>query len=197
MQTGGHSRVEPRQLTWDRVIFAVLVAAQALTQIVPQMIAISKAAAAASDMFAIIDRESNIDSLSTEGAKIDGFKGDIKLRGLRFAYPSRPDIPVLHGLDLDVPPNKTTALVGASGSGKSTIFGLLERWYLPSGGSITLDDQPIEELNLQWLRTNIRLVQQVLMTPNVSRVKAHNHRNLPCSVAASTKMLLTALQGPK
>lgn len=190
MQTGGHSRAEPRQLTWDRVIFAVLVAAQALTQIVPQMIAISKAAAAASDMFAIIDRESKIDSLSTEGAKIDGFKGDIKLRGVRFAYPSRPDIPVLHGLDLDVPPNKTTALVGASGSGKSTIFGLLERWYLPSGGSITLDDQPIEELNLQWLRTNIRLVQQVhIMTPKLFRVKAHKHRNLPCSVAASTKML--------
>lgn len=80
---------------------------------------------------------------------------------MRFAYPTRPDVQVLHGLDLDVPANKTTALVGASGSGKSTIFGLLERWYVPESGSITLDGQPIEGLNLQWLRTSIRLVQQV------------------------------------
>ncbi|KAG9254054.1 multidrug resistance protein 1 [Emericellopsis atlantica] len=142
------------------VIFAVLVAAQALTQIAPQTIAISKATAAASDIFAIIDRKSNIDSLSTEGATIDGFKGDIKLRDVKFSYPTRKDVPVLHGLDLDIPADKTTALVGASGSGKSTIFGLLERWYTPSAGSITLDGQEIESLNLQWLRTNIRLVQQ-------------------------------------
>lgn len=143
----------------NSVIFAVLVAAQALTQIVPQAIAISKATAAATDLFTIIDRRSQIDSLSEDGDKIPDFKGDITLRGLRFAYPSRPNVPVLHGLNLDVPAGKTTALVGASGSGKSTIFGLLERWYVPDG-SIMLDGHPIESLNLQWLRTNVRLVQQ-------------------------------------
>lgn len=58
-------------------------------------------------------------------------------------------MPVLRGLDLEVPADKTTALVGASGSGKSTIFGLLERWYSPTEGSITLDGLPIEGLNLQ------------------------------------------------
>lgn len=79
---------------------------------------------------------------------------------MRFAYPARPDVPVLHGLNLQIPADKTTALVGTSGSGKSTIFGLVERWYLPSHGSITLDGHPIESLNLQWLRTSIRLVQQ-------------------------------------
>jgi ATP-binding cassette subfamily B (MDR/TAP) protein 1 len=143
------------------VIFAVLVAAQALTQIAPQTIAISKATAAASDIFGIIDRKSQIDSLSTGGKKIEHFKGDIRFSGVRFAYPTRPDVPVLRGFDLDVPADKTTALVGASGSGKSTIFGLLERWYSPAEGSITLDGLPIEGLNLQWLRTSIRLVQQV------------------------------------
>ncbi|KAL6406964.1 hypothetical protein AUP68_09781 [Ilyonectria robusta] len=142
------------------VIFAVLVAATALTQIAPQTIAISKATAAAQEMFQMIDRESKIDSLSEEGENIPNFRGDIQLRGVRFAYPSRPDVSVLHALDLDIPADKTTALVGASGSGKSTIFGLLERWYEPSGGSITLDGHPVEDLNLKWLRTNIRMVQQ-------------------------------------
>lgn len=144
------------------VIFAVLVAAQALTQIAPQTIAISKATAAAQEMFAIIDRKSEVDSLSEKGTKIADFQGDIKLRNVGFAYPARPDVPVLDRFDLDIPANRTTALVGSSGSGKSTIFGLLERWYLPKeGSSITLDGHSIEELNLRWLRTRIRLVQQV------------------------------------
>lgn len=142
------------------VIFAVLVAAQALTQIAPQSIAISKATAAAQELFSIIDRKSAIDSLSTTGETIPDFQGDIQLRNVRFAYPSRPDVPVLESLDLDIPANKQTALVGASGSGKSTIFGLLERWYSPLQGEITLDGRRIEDLNLQWLRTRIRLVQQ-------------------------------------
>ncbi|KAF4336925.1 multidrug resistance [Fusarium beomiforme] len=142
------------------VIFAVLVAATALTQIAPQTIAISKATAAAQEMFEMIDRKSQIDALSQEGETIPDFKGDIQFRGVRFAYPSRSNVEILHSLDLDIPADHTTALVGASGSGKSTIFGLLERWYVPSAGSITLDGRPIESLNLQWLRTNIRMVQQ-------------------------------------
>ncbi|KAF4441558.1 hypothetical protein F53441_12007 [Fusarium austroafricanum] len=142
------------------VIFAVLVAATALTQIAPQTIAISKATAAAQEMFEMIDRKSQIDALSQEGDTIPDFKGDIQFRGVRFAYPSRSNVTILHSLDLDIPADQTTALVGASGSGKSTIFGLLERWYVPSNGSITLDGRPVESLNLQWLRTNIRMVQQ-------------------------------------
>lgn len=143
-----------------RVIFAVLIAVQAFTQIFPQTIAIAKATAAAEEMFTVIDRSSHIDSLSSDGQVIPDFQGNICLRGVRFAYPSRADVPVLHGLDLDIPANKQTALVGASGSGKSTIFGLLERWYSPEAGEITLDGVRLEDLNLRWLRTRIRLVQQ-------------------------------------
>jgi ATP-binding cassette, subfamily B (MDR/TAP), member 1 len=67
---------------------------------------------------------------------------------------------VLHGLTLDIPSGKKTALVGSSGSGKSTIIGLLERWYDPAAGLITLDGVNLRDLNVRWLRTRIRLVQQ-------------------------------------
>ncbi len=135
-------------------------AAQSLTQITPQIVVIGKAAAAARELFTIIDRKSAMNSSSTNGCTIKTFCGDIKLRNLNFNYPSRPDVPVLKDFSLDIPANKTTALVGTSGSGKSTIVGLLERWYSLEYGKITLDGHDLADLGLQWLRTNIRLVQQ-------------------------------------
>ena len=59
-----------------------------------------------------------------------------------------------------MPANKTTAIVGPSGSGKSTVIGLIERWFTPESGTITVDGHKIEDCNIQWVRTNIRLVQQ-------------------------------------
>lgn len=85
---------------------------------------------------------------------------EIELTNVKFAYPSRPHITVLDDFTLKIPAKKTTALVGASGSGKSTIIGLLERWYDPLEGQISLNGRPITGLNLNWLRQKIRLVQQ-------------------------------------
>ncbi|EGZ78064.1 P-loop containing nucleoside triphosphate hydrolase protein [Neurospora tetrasperma FGSC 2509] len=153
---------EPGQIV--TVIFAVLLAAQALTQIAPQSVVISKAAAAAHQMFQVIDRESKIDSLSEEGIKPAECRGNIELQDVVFAYPSRPNIKVLQNFSLTIPANKTTAIVGFSGSGKSSVLGLLERWGCPESGTITLDGRKIEEYNLQWLRTKVRLVQQGYQT---------------------------------
>jgi ATP-binding cassette subfamily B (MDR/TAP) protein 1 len=146
--------------SFGSVIFAVVVAATALTQIAPQIITITKAAAAADELFRVIDKKSAIDSLSTAGLTPEKCVGEIEIKALEFAYPSRPDTQVLNGLNLSVPAGKTTALVGASGSGKSTIVGLLERWYDPAAGTILLDGIDIQTLNIRWLRTQIRLVQQ-------------------------------------
>lgn len=82
---------------------------------------------------------------------------------------------ILRGLNLKVPAGKTTALVGASGSGKSTIIGLLERWYEQSAGRLMLEGVDIRDLNIQWLRTHVRLVQQepVLFNGTIFENVAH------------------------
>ena len=142
------------------VILAVIVAATAMTTIAPQIIAFTKASSSAAEIFKTIDRKSEIDPLSDSGKVPTACKGVVEIKEIEFAYPARPDITVLKGLTLSAPAGRTTALVGASGSGKSTIIGLIERWYDQSKGVIYLDGTDIRELNLTWLRTNVRLVQQ-------------------------------------
>lgn len=142
------------------VLFSVVVAATSLTQLAPNILTFTSATSAAGSLFKAIDRESAINPLSEEGEKPDAIKGQINIQNVSFTYPTRLNAPVLHDFTLNVPPGKVTALVGASGSGKSTIIALLERWYNPGSGSIAIDGRPIEKLNLRWLRTNVRLVQQ-------------------------------------
>ncbi|KAI4694089.1 uncharacterized protein J4E84_002669 [Alternaria hordeiaustralica] len=142
------------------VILAVIVAATAMTTIAPQIISLTKASSSADELFKTIDRKSEIDPLSVDGKVPSVCQGVVEIRDVSFTYPARPDITVLKSLTLSAPAGKTTALVGASGSGKSTIIGLIERWYDQASGAIYLDGTEIRELNLTWLRTNIRLVQQ-------------------------------------
>ncbi|EGC42005.1 multidrug resistance protein [Histoplasma capsulatum var. duboisii H88] len=142
------------------VLFSIIISATGISQMAPHSIAFSKAASAASELFKTIDRHSEIDPLSGDGLRPTDLNGDIEIKDVHFSYPSRASFPVLCGLDLHIPAGKTTALVGHSGCGKSTIIALLERWYNPSSGTLTLDGRNIDQLNLHWLRTKIRLVQQ-------------------------------------
>ncbi|KAM5353508.1 hypothetical protein ACJ41O_000158 [Fusarium nematophilum] len=162
---GQHNLVVLAQdpFTWTQpqnVLFAVIMAASTLNYVAPHMVTFSRAATAAGELFELIDRESSINPFEDSGDTPLTTTGFIELDGVIFSYPTRPGIRVLDGYSLSVPAGKVTALVGASGSGKSTIIGLLERWYNPSAGTIKLDGKKIEELNLKWLRTNMRLVQQ-------------------------------------
>ncbi|KAL4878829.1 P-loop containing nucleoside triphosphate hydrolase protein [Aspergillus karnatakaensis] len=142
------------------VVMCTVIASTSLNLFFPQLPAISNATAAASEFFRIMDKPSELDPLSEEGLRPDTCTGTIELDNVAFAYPSRPAAQVLQGLTLSVPAGKTTALVGASGSGKSTTVGLLERWYVPSSGCITVDGTDITKLNTKWLRSQISLVQQ-------------------------------------
>lgn len=89
--------------------------------------------------------------------------GHVQFQNVSFRYPGRPDMPVLDQFDPDVAPGRTTAVVGPSGSGKSTLVSLLERFYEPSAGRVCLDGQPLQSLDLQWLRRQIALVGQEAM----------------------------------
>ncbi|KAJ4313471.1 hypothetical protein N0V84_009396 [Fusarium piperis] len=142
------------------VLMSVIIAASTISMIAPHFVAFGRAASAATELFVLIDRESEINPFDESGEKPQDPHGVINLQGIGFSYPSRPDVKVLEDFSLNVPAGKVTALVGPSGSGKSTIIGLLERWYNPASGTITLDGTDIKKLNLSWLRTNVRLVQQ-------------------------------------
>jgi len=142
------------------VVLSVTLGATSVMFTMFSMTAITNASSAAAELFSIIDKPSLLDPLSFEGKRPTACAGDIEIRNLRFAYPSRPTAPVLQGLNLAIPSGKTTALVGPSGCGKSTLVGLLERWYQPTSGEILLDGYDIADFNTNWLRSNIRLVQQ-------------------------------------
>ncbi|OMO80554.1 hypothetical protein CCACVL1_12897, partial [Corchorus capsularis] len=122
---------------------------------------LSKGSAAVRSVFAILDRRSEIDPENQWGLEIKkAIKGKIELRNVFFAYPTRPDQMIFKGLNLRIDAGRTVALVGQSGSGKSTIIGLIERFYDPMKGSVSIDGQDVKNYNLRMLRTHIALVSQ-------------------------------------
>ncbi|KAL7276891.1 hypothetical protein RUND412_000131 [Rhizina undulata] len=142
------------------VLLAVMIGAFSLGNVAPNIQAFTTAVAAANKIYNTIDRVSPLDSNSDEGDRLDNVEGTIELRHIKHIYPSRPEVVVLKDMNLVVPAGKVTALVGASGSGKSTIVGLVERFYDPVGGTVLLDGHDVRALNLRWLRENISLVSQ-------------------------------------
>ena len=101
-----------------------------------------------------------IDSSSPNGLKPKLVEGNIEFEDVSFRYPTRLEVDVYNGLNLKVKAGTTVALCGPSGGGKSTIIQLLERFYDPSSGSITLDGTDLRKLNVKWLRQQIGLVSQ-------------------------------------
>ncbi|TMW58858.1 hypothetical protein Poli38472_007003 [Pythium oligandrum] len=120
----------------------------------------TKAKQAAARVFETIDRTPLIDSTSTKGEQLAHINGEIEFKNVVFAYPSRPDAPVYKNYNLKIRSGQTVALVGASGSGKSTAISLLERFYDPAAGKVMVDGADLRSLRLSWLREHISLVSQ-------------------------------------
>ena len=87
-------------------------------------------------------------------------EGKIKFDEVKFSYPLNPDIKILNNLSFSIEPGKILALVGYSGSGKSTISNLIQRFYDSNDGNIYIDDINIKDFNLDWLHKNIGFVSQ-------------------------------------
>uniref|UniRef100_A0A8B9YS26 ATP binding cassette subfamily B member 4 n=1 Tax=Bos mutus grunniens TaxID=30521 RepID=A0A8B9YS26_BOSMU len=120
----------------------------------------AKAKLSAAHLFKLFERQPLIDSHSEEGLRPDKFEGNVTLNEVVFNYPTRPNVPVLRGLSLEVKKGQTLALVGSSGCGKSTVVQLLERFYDPLAGTVLLDGHEAKKLNVQWLRAQLGIVSQ-------------------------------------
>ncbi|CAM6101080.1 unnamed protein product [Calypogeia fissa] len=141
-------------------IFAVIVGGLSLGQAMPNVTAFAKGRAAAYKIFLLIDHEPQINKPDPDAKTLEKVDGRIDLRQVSFAYPSRPDVQIFKDFSLTIPAGKTVAIVGTSGSGKSTVVSLIERFYDPISGEVLLDDHDIKTLDLKWLRGQTGLVNQ-------------------------------------
>ena len=119
---------------------------------------ISSASGAGSDILRIMDAVPEIDAESTEGIVLKECRGHVRFEDVHFRYPTRPGVRVLRDFSLEVKPGTYIALVGASGCGKSTTIQLIERFYDPIFGKITIDGQDISMFCIQEYRKHVALV---------------------------------------
>ena len=143
---------------------------------------IQTALVSARRLFIVLDKENKIKD-SKNAIKLNNVKGDIKFNNVHFSYPFHDknealvvlednnllsEKPALDGIDLDIHHGTSVALVGHSGSGKSTIFNLILRFYDPTKGEILLDNHNIKDITLKSLRQNISIVSQDVLIFNAS-----------------------------
>ncbi|KAH7383906.1 leptomycin B resistance protein pmd1 [Pyrenochaeta sp. MPI-SDFR-AT-0127] len=173
------------------VVMALMIAGISIGQNLPHLQAFGGATAAATKVFNTIERKSPIDPETDDGEIPQNFVGNIEFKNIRHIYPSRPDTTVLTDFNLQVPSGKMIALVGASGSGKSTIVGLLERFYLPMEGQVFLDGNDISTLNLRWLRQHMAVVSQepILFSTTIYESIAHGLVNTEYANATDEKKM--------
>ena len=130
----------------------------AYTNLVSVLNNFTRASGAAQRVLTLMDNLPDIDPRG--GVELSTVKGDIVLDNVCFHYQMRPDNPVLRGVSLKIPAHTVTALVGRSGGGKSTLVHLLQRFYDPTSGSISLDGHPYKDLNLASMHRHMAVVTQ-------------------------------------
>ena len=117
-----------------------------------------KSSGAAHQVFLLLERPPRLSP--SQGIRPSSADGSVTFEGVHFAYPTRPDVPVLRGLSFEARPGEVIALTGPSGAGKSTCFHLLEHFYEPDAGRVLLEGHPICDLDHGWLHAHVGLVGQ-------------------------------------
>ncbi|CEP14310.1 hypothetical protein [Parasitella parasitica] len=159
----GSTKVVQGELTGPAVFVAFLsmmMGSMSMIRLPVNLSAVSSARGAAYKVYQIIDRVPEIDIDSTAGLVPDKVFGAIEFKNVHFKYPTRPDLTILHDLSLKIDPGMTVAIVGSSGSGKSTTIQLVQRFYDALSGEVTLDGNDVKDLNVRWLRQQIGTVSQ-------------------------------------
>ncbi|KAA8537503.1 hypothetical protein F0562_027111 [Nyssa sinensis] len=121
---------------------------------------IVKGSQALVSVFDILQRKTAINPDNPVSTVVTDINGDIEFRNVTFKYPTRPDITIFKDLNLKISAGKSLAIVGQSGTGKSTVISLIMRFYDPASGMVLIDGFDIKSLNLRSLRLKIGLVQQ-------------------------------------
>jgi ABC transporter fused permease/ATP-binding protein len=121
---------------------------------------IQKAIGATEDLFSILDTEPEPIPAIKPDSHLEGFKGEISFKDVEFSYPSRPDVEVLKGINLDIKAGEQVALVGSSGAGKSTMVNMVLRFYAPTKGTLSFDGKLASDYDLHALRNQMAVVPQ-------------------------------------
>ncbi|XP_028851395.1 ABC-type oligopeptide transporter ABCB9 [Denticeps clupeoides] len=144
---------------------------------------------AAEKVFEYIDREPKHTLNGQEAPDI--FKGEVEFRNVTFSYPTRPEAQILQNVSFTLRPGEVTALVGPSGSGKSSCVCLLENFYSPEEGQVLVDGRPVQDYDHRYIHSQIALVGQepVLFARSVQENIAYglDNTSLDAIVDASTK----------
>ncbi|XP_004485974.1 ABC transporter B family member 9-like [Cicer arietinum] len=151
-------------------VFNIIISGgMSLGQTTPCLNAFTTGQVAAYKMFETIKRKPKINAYDTNGVVLEDVKGNIELKDVYFRYPARPDVQIFAGFSFYIPSGTTAALVGQSGSGKSTIISLLERFYDPEAGEVLIDGVNMKNFQVRWIREQIGLVGQepVLFTASI------------------------------
>lgn len=119
---------------------------------------IAKSAQAARDMHKVLCLPT--DTQESQGFLLPTILGRVTFRNVTFAYPQRPEVPVLKDVSFELKEGESVAIVGSSGSGKSTVAALLQRLYEPSEGSILVGRTDIAATDVTWLREHVSVVSQ-------------------------------------
>ncbi|KAH8809292.1 ABC multidrug transporter SitT [Xylogone sp. PMI_703] len=142
------------------VIFILVEATLLLSQVAPFLHLFGAAIASYQKLYGDIHREPLIDGTTASGLTLSDVTSGFDFKDVSFTYPSRPEITVLDQVTFSIPLKKHTAIVGLSGSGKSTIAGLVTRLYDPTQGKILFNGHDLHDLNARSLRSFLSLVQQ-------------------------------------
>uniref|UniRef100_A0A7N0V2G3 Uncharacterized protein n=1 Tax=Kalanchoe fedtschenkoi TaxID=63787 RepID=A0A7N0V2G3_KALFE len=148
----------------------LIIAAVAVAETLALAPGVAEGLRALGPVFGIIKRKTAMSPDEPSAAAVREIKGEVEFKNVEFHYPARPEVTVLRNLNLRVEAGKTLAVVGQSGSGKSTILQLVMRFYDPVGGSVLVGGMDIRGMKLRSLRRRIGLVQKeaVLFSTTIS-----------------------------